>query len=68
MHIWQTLFPKVWFNGLNKVNFLFGSYASCMNVIFIYLFIRSFSITVLKFLLNLYVETNGNGTKTDLND
>ena len=52
--------------GLNTVNFLFGSCASCMNVInlFIYLFIRYHWVQIFKFLSNLlYVETNGNGTK-----
>ena len=47
--------------GLNTVNFLFGSCASCVNVI--YLFIIT-GFRIFKFLSNLlYVETNGNGTK-----
>ena len=57
--------------GLNTVNFLFDSCASCMNVN-IYLFIYNHWVQIFKFLSNLlYVETNGSGTKnvqTALND
>ena len=61
-------FRKKWASGkpssqtsgyrLNTVSFLFGSCASCMNDI--YLFIYNHRVQIFKFLSNLlYVETNG---------
>ena len=49
--------------GLNTVNFLFGSCASCMNVIYLFIITGSGFRFSNFFLTYYYVKTNGNGTK-----